>query len=111
MTESIGKIQRPNVPQKLLIFVLAVVSVSPVGRTQNAKSEQVNKPNLQLSVRADRSSYSLKDKLHMEVQLTNVGNSDIYVWDWIFAGVKGRRLAFMPLTIKERWSSPYQDFL
>ncbi|HWH59000.1 MAG TPA: hypothetical protein VN682_15335 [Terriglobales bacterium] len=111
MTESIGKIQRPNVPQKLLIFVLAVVSVSPVGRTQNAKSEQVNKPNLQLSVRADRSSYSLKDKLHMEVQLTNVGNSDIYVWDWIFCWGQGSAISIHAFDDKGKMVQPVSGFL
>jgi len=111
MTKLNRKIQRPNAPKELLSLVLAVVSLSAVALAQSANSENVNKPNLQLSVRADRSSYSMKDKLHMEVQLTNVGNSDIYVWDWIFCWGQGSAISIHAFDNKGKMVQPVSGFL
>jgi len=47
---------------------------------------------LALDVRADRKTYSIKDKLKMEVQLTNISNEDIYVYEWYLCWGQGPAL-------------------
>jgi len=39
-------------------------------------------PQLLLGLKADRDTYRLSDTLHLETRLTNVGESDVYLWQW-----------------------------
>ncbi len=46
-----------------------------------APSKQAAVP-LQLSVRIDRQTYRMSDSMKMETQITNIGNDDVYLYDW-----------------------------
>ena len=37
---------------------------------------------LEMALKADRDTYRLSDALHLETRLTNVGQEDVYIWEW-----------------------------
>ena len=53
----------------------------------------------------------MKDKMHLEVQLTNAGNTDVYVWDWIFCWGQGPALSIHTLNERGDWVQPASGFL
>lgn len=116
MTELMFKIQLPSgslarVGRPKILLMLVILVFLPVCLAQNKNSEHLNGPQLQLSIRTDRSVYSMKDKLHMEVQLTNVGKSDVYVWDWIFCWGQGSALSIHAFDDKGKMVQPVSGFL
>jgi len=54
----------------------------------SAVTAQVNKEDkpalsaIQLTVRTDKKTYRMSDKIRMETQLLNSGNEDVYIWEW-----------------------------
>ena len=98
---------------KCLVVIWACFCVLTAAAFAQDKSAGVSNktPNLQLSVRTDRVTYSMKDKLHIEVQLTNVGQSDVYVWRWIFCWGQGPALSIHALDQKGEWVQPKSSFL
>ena len=116
MTKLIRKIQLSSralfsVERSKTLLFLVIVSLSAVCVAQDKHSQHPNDPQLQLSIRTDRSVYSMKDKLHMEVQITNVGNSDVYVWDWIFCWGQGSALSIHAFDDKGKMVQPVSGFL
>lgn len=94
----------------MMFGALCILSNASVAQNDNS-SKNSQAPHLKLTVRTDRSTYSMKDKLHIEVQLTNVGNSDVYVYDWIFCWGQGSALSVHALDQKGKWVQPKSSFL
>src|SRR5204863_3925674 len=68
----------------LLILMINLVSVgSGQSRTPNVPiaSEQFRIP-LRLTIRTDRQSYTAAETMTVEVQLTNVSQSDVFIHEW-----------------------------
>ncbi len=53
----------------------------------------------------------MKDKMHIEVQLTNAGETDVYVWDWIFCWGQGSSLSIHALNASGKWVQPASSVL
>lgn len=64
----------------VLIYVALAAMAASAG--QSNKGPTSDPPVLRLVVRADRQTYRMSDKIKMEIQLLNVGNEDVYIWDW-----------------------------
>src|SRR5258708_36292968 len=92
------------------ILLVAVMSAS-LCFGQKSSSASASEPNLQLSVRTNRTVYSMKDKLHIEVQLTNAGNSDVYVWDWFFCWGQGSDLSIHAFDANGKMVQPVSGIL
>ena len=91
----------------LCVLALNVASAGQVSTgARNSPS-----PKLELSLRTDRTSYSMTDKMHIEVQLTNIGNTDVYVWSWIFCWGQGPSLSIRALNNAGQWVQPASGFL
>lgn len=73
----------------MMFGALCILSNASVAQNDSS-SKNSQAPHLKLTVRTDRSTYSMKDKLHIEVQLTNVGNSDVYVMTGSFVGARAQ---------------------
>jgi hypothetical protein len=66
--------------QFVLLFAFTLSTQLP--HTPARASGDAQTPQLQLRVRTDRRTYSIKGKMQMEVQLTNVGMETVYLWRW-----------------------------
>lgn len=66
-------------------FVLACLIAAALTSALAARVNKADKPaspTLQLTVRTDRHTYLMSDKVRMETQLLNTGNEDVYIWEW-----------------------------
>ena len=100
--------------RKIPTWCLAAVSLwAAIDCTRQAKTQREKRPpgELQLTLRTDRTTYSMKDKVHLEVQATNVGDSDMYVWSWIFCWGQGSALSIHALDGKENLVQPASGIL
>jgi hypothetical protein len=53
----------------------------------------------------------MKDKMHIEVQVANGGDDDVYIWDGIFCWGQGGALNIRALTSAGKQVHPASDFL
>jgi hypothetical protein len=71
-------------PKRLLLLLLVAglscVLVRSTGSAPGALA--ASSQQLELALKADRDSYRLSDTLHLETRVTNVGQSDVYIWEW-----------------------------
>lgn len=72
-------------------------------------SQQVSSP-LSLGVRVDRKTYSLKDTMRVEVQLTNIANEDIYVYEWYLCWGQGPALNLQVFDASGKFVGPGLEF-
>jgi hypothetical protein len=71
----------PNM-QKLVLACLIVAAIIYSAAGQASKVEKPASAPLVLSVRTDRQTYRMSDKIRMETQLLNAGNEDVYIYEW-----------------------------
>ena len=64
----------------VLLYLTIVAMTSAVG--QPNKVPTPDPAALRLTVRTNRQSYRMSDKIKMETELLNVGREDVYIWDW-----------------------------
>jgi|GEM_PF-1822758 len=64
----------------LLIAGSWCVIARSIGSAPGAPSP--SSPQLELALKTDRDTYRLSDTLHLETRLTNVGESNVYIWEW-----------------------------
>jgi hypothetical protein len=62
-----------------LLYLAIAAMTSAVG--QSSKVPTPAAPALRLTVRTDRQTYRMSDKIKMEAQLLNSGEEDVYIWD------------------------------
>jgi hypothetical protein len=68
----------------LLVLTSAFVGIAS-GQSSHPTASKPSKPAelpLQLTVRVDKQTYHLSDGIETEVQITNIGKDDVYVYDW-----------------------------
>jgi len=65
----------------VVIFSIFVGITSAVD-AQSSKTNKSDAPPLTLSVKVDRQSYRLSDRIRVETEVLNTGKSDIYIWKW-----------------------------
>jgi hypothetical protein len=65
----------------LLFFAGAFTLIVTHVATSSARAQSHSLP-LELVLKADRSTYRMSDTLHLKTQITNVGEKDIYLWEW-----------------------------
>lgn len=64
----------------LLVAASTCVLARSTDSTHLAPSIAV--PQLELALKTDRDTYRLSDTLHLETRLTNVGQTDVFIWEW-----------------------------
>jgi hypothetical protein len=64
----------------VLLYLTIAAVTSAVG--QQNKALTPDPTALRLTVRTDRHTYRMSDKIKMEAQLLNAGKEDVYIWDW-----------------------------
>jgi hypothetical protein len=62
------------------VGTLLVSSSAPT--TRLARPLESRTLPLELALRADRNVFRISDTLRLETQLQNVGEDDIYIWEW-----------------------------
>jgi hypothetical protein len=68
--------------QKFMLAFLIVAAVVSSATAQANKAEKPTSAPLVLSVRTDRQTYRMSDKIRMETQVLNAGNKDVYIYEW-----------------------------
>lgn len=78
----------------VLAGLMVAAMISPV-----AKADKPSSAPLVLSVRTDRQTYRMLDKIRMETQLLNAGIEDVYTYEWDLCWNFARGLSM-------HWSTP-----
>jgi len=63
-----------------LVAAFSCVLARSTGSAPGAPS--TSSPQVELALKVDCDTYRLSDTLHLETRLTNVGQIDIYIWEW-----------------------------
>jgi len=83
-------------------FVVACLMVAALNPSVVAQSNNAEKPSsarLTLSVRTDRLTYRMSDKIRVQTQLLNAGTEDVYIYEWDLCWNFARGLSM-------HWSTP-----
>jgi hypothetical protein len=68
--------------QRFVLSCLIAAAMSSAVAAQVNKEDKPASSALQLTVRTDKKTYRMSDKVRMETQLLNTGNEDVYIWEW-----------------------------
>lgn len=68
--------------QRFVLPCLIAAAMTSALAARVNKADKLPSPTLQLTVRTDRHTYRMSDKVRMETQLLNTGNEDVYIWEW-----------------------------
>jgi hypothetical protein len=68
--------------QLLAVAAVVFVAIFPMRAQSTGGDKQVKSSSLKLEVRTDRRAYRMSETILLETQLSNVGASDVYVWNW-----------------------------
>jgi hypothetical protein len=68
--------------QRFVLSCLIAAAMNSAVAAQVSKEDKPAPSALQLTVRTDKKTYRMSDKIRMETQLLNTGNEDVYIWEW-----------------------------
>ena|ERR1035438_7727862 len=93
--------------QFLAVVAVVFAAISPI-RAQSTGRDTQEKPasSLKLEIRTDRRAYRMSEEIVIETQLSNIGASDVYVWNWDFCWNLARGFS---LYIKAKDGRPVQS--
>jgi hypothetical protein len=81
-----------TISAQLIFLVLSFLRLVQTPQPSTPALHETDTTRLQLTVRTDKQTYSIKDKMLMEVQLTNVGQDTVYVYRWDLCWGRGLAL-------------------
>lgn len=82
------------------VFVLVCLATASMAVAQSNKASKPAAPPLELTVKTDRQSYRMSDKIRMEARLLNAGNEDVYIWQWDLCWNPARGLSMYVTTLE-----------